>query len=100
MANLGAVAAPMLATLILQGVSKFSGLSYLPFKFVAFLSVGLSLVAYAYYALNGRAENSSTSAAQMHVILAPVVLLSFTLAASLVALVASVILRLVERKHA
>ena len=99
-ANLGAVAAPILATMTLQGVSKFSGLPNLPFKFAAVISVGLSLVAYAYYALNGRAENSGTSAAQMHVILAPVVLLSFTLAVSLIALVVSVTLKLVEGRNA
>lgn len=99
--NIGAVAAPILATLTLQSVSKFYGLSYyLPFKLVAVLSVSLSLVAYAYYALSGRAENSGTSAAQMHVILVPVVLLSLTLAALLAAFLASVILKLVERKDA
>ncbi|WP_445357318.1 hypothetical protein ACJJIC_15035 [Microbulbifer sp. ANSA002] len=99
-ANLGAVATPILATLILQGVSKFSGLPDLPFKFSAVLSVVLSLVAYAYYALNGRAENSGTSAAQMHVIVVPIVLLSFTLLTSLMALVTSVVFKLSEGKNA
>ncbi|WP_444945493.1 hypothetical protein ACJJIP_15170 [Microbulbifer sp. VTAC004] len=99
-ANLGAVAAPILANLILQGVSKFSSFPQLPFKLVAIFSVALSMVAYTYYTLNGRAENSDTSATQIHVIVAPIVLLLFTLAAELMALVICSMLKLAERKNA
>jgi hypothetical protein len=98
--NFGAIAAASLAASISYGVSRTQALPASPFKVVAIFSAALSLIAYTFYAFNGRAENSDTSAAQMHVVIAPILLFAVTIFALFLALVASLVFKLWRRRNA
>jgi len=96
--NFGAIAASTLTTVISYGVSRSQVIPVIPFKVAAIFSVVLSLAVYSFYALNGRAENSSTSAGQMHVVIVPIFLFAITIATLLIATITSVTIKLMARK--
>jgi hypothetical protein len=98
--NFGFIAGPSLTVLTSHVVSRTKALPSLPFSVVAVFSVVLSLVAATFYALNGRAENSNTSASQMHVVIVPLVLFAINLTALLLAFTASILIKFKVRKIA
>ena len=98
--NFGFIAGTSLTVLTSHLISRTRALPSLPFIVVAVFSVVLSLIAATFYALNGQAENSNTSASQMHVLIVPLVLFAINLLALLLASTASILIKLKGRKIA
>ena len=98
--NFGFIAGPSLTVLTSHVVSRTKALPHVPFSVVAVFSVVLSLIAATFYALNGQAENSNTSASQMHVVIVPLVLFAINLLALLLAFTASILIKFKVRKIA
>jgi len=98
--NFGFIAGTSLTVLTSHVVSRTKALPSLPFSVVAVFSVVLSLVAATFYALNGLAENSNTSASQMHVVIVPLVLFAINLTALFLAFTASILVKFKVRKIA
>ena len=93
----GAIFGASSAVLIYWFVSSKRLLPTLPFRVAALLAVLFSLIVYGYYAFNGPAENSSSSAAQMHIVIAPFLttLISFLLLS--LAMVVAMVQKLVRQ---
>ena len=80
-------------------VSTKSQLPNLPFAVSTVLMCFFSLIAYSYYAINGQAENSSQSAAQMHVIVVPILLTAISLCFTGLAFLSSLLIKYTGRKR-
>jgi hypothetical protein len=96
-ASLGATLGSVVATSAYWVVSNKTRLPKAPFAAVAIVITALSLIVYAYYAFNGQAENSATSAGQMHIVLMPIMLALISIAGLLLAFATSLLQMLVAR---
>lgn len=98
--NLGAVSGAIISTTAYWLSSCQQRLRSLAFGIGATITTGLSFGLYLYYATNGKAENSSESAAQMHTLLAPAVLTAIAIFLLLLSIAISIIQKYVKNRIA
>ena len=95
----GAVFGAIISLVCFHLVSTKSQLPSLPFAISTLLVCVLSFIAYSYYAINGQAENSSQSAAHMHVILVPLLLTAISISFTGLAFLLSLLLKYAGRNR-
>jgi len=88
--NLGAVSGAIISTAAYWVSSRQRRLPTLAFGISAAITTGLSFGLYLYYAINGKAENSSESAAQMHTLLTPAALTAIAIFSLLLSIAISI----------
>ena len=93
----GSVFGALVSLVCFHLVSTKSQLPSLPFAISTIIVCFLSLITYSYYAINGQAENSSQSAAHMHVILVPLLLAAISLCFTGLAFLASLLIKYAGR---
>lgn len=93
----GSIFGASLLVLVCWFISRKKWFLSMPFEIAAMVVTFLSFAVYTYYAFNGQAENSSTSAAQMHVILVPALLTSISITLISLAIFASLLHKVVQR---
>jgi hypothetical protein len=98
--NLAAVFSGVISTLLFMLSIRRQWACRKTFKIVALLSVLFGFAGYLFYAINGQAENSSTSAAQMHVIVFPILHAMVTAFLFLSAMIVTFALKVFGSKYA
>ena len=98
-ATVGAIFGSLLSSSVYLLSTKKESLPSLPLAVAAVIVTSVSLLLYVYYALNGKAENSAESAAQVHVLVAPIFLAVFSLATSILAISLSVFWRFIVQQR-
>jgi hypothetical protein len=97
--NFAAIFSGSLSSCIAYYADKKNSIYKIPLLIAAYISSTFGLIVYIFYALNGQAENSSTSSAHTHVIFFPVMHFILTLGLIFIALIFGVLIKL-WRKYA